>query len=98
VGGAGKHPQRHDEGRIKLVQVPAQPLVRVPALVDQIVAMIDQQLDLAIRLLAWPRPREISLAQRCAYHRVEIQIRLAVKLSRMRNTVARTAGPARDPR
>jgi hypothetical protein len=39
------------EGRVELVQVPAQPLLRPAAFVDEIVAVIDQQLQLPKRLL-----------------------------------------------
>ncbi|HEY3461843.1 MAG TPA: hypothetical protein VGK62_00130 [Gaiellaceae bacterium] len=38
--------QRDSKSRIELVQVPAQPLLRPPPLVDEVVAMIDQQLQL----------------------------------------------------
>jgi len=56
--------QRDDQGRIELVQVPAQPLLRPPPLVDEIITMINQQLDLAVHLLTWLRPRQVRLAQR----------------------------------
>ena len=48
VGGAAEHPQRHGVGRVELEEVPAQPLLGSPALVDEVVAMVDQQLDLAV--------------------------------------------------
>src|SRR3954447_8459255 len=69
---AREHPQRHLEGRVELVQVPAQPLVHAPTLVDDRVAMVDQQLQLPERLLvsAWPcQPR---LAQRSAGDRERV--------------------------
>ncbi len=57
-------PQRDDQGRVELVQVPAQPLLCPPALVDEMVAMVNQQLDLAMDMLTWLRPRQVRLAQR----------------------------------
>ena len=56
--------QRDDQGRVELVQVPAQPLLGPPPLVDEIIAMINQQLDLAVHPLTWLRPRQVRLAQR----------------------------------
>ena len=50
--GAVERPQRHRAGRVELVQVPAQPLLAATTLGDQVVAVIDQQLQLAQRLLA----------------------------------------------
>ena len=65
VQGAGEHPQRHLVGRVELVQVPAQPLMDASALVDDRVAVIDEQLRLAVRLLVRPRPTEFRFADRC---------------------------------
>ena len=56
--------RRHDEGRIELMQVPAQPLLRPTALVDKIIAVIDQQLQITKRLLI--RPWACSFANRSA--------------------------------
>jgi hypothetical protein len=42
-----KRSERDRERRLEVVQVPAQPLLRAPALVDEIVAMIDHELQLA---------------------------------------------------
>jgi hypothetical protein len=46
------------------VHVPAQPLLTAPPLRDQVVAVIDEQLQLARRLLAHPRTIEQRLLQR----------------------------------
>ena len=46
------------------LQVPAQPLLGPPPLVDQVVAVVDQQLQLAQALLTRPRMIEPRLAQR----------------------------------
>ena len=48
--------REHDEGRVKLVQMPAQPLLDPAALVDEILAVIDQQLQLSVGLLVRTRP------------------------------------------
>ena len=66
MGGAGEHAQRHLEGRIKLMQMPAQPLMHPSTLVDDRVAMVDQQLQLSKRLLVAAWPSEPRLAQRSA--------------------------------
>ena len=44
--------------------MPAQPLLAAAPLLDEVVAMIDQQLQLAQHLLAGARPVEIRLLQR----------------------------------
>src|SRR6266498_2149955 len=59
-----KHPERDGKGRIELVQVPTQPLLGTASLVDEIVAVIDEQLQVAEDLLPWPRPAQVGLAQR----------------------------------
>ena len=46
------------------MQVPAQPLLRPTALVDEIITMIDQQLELTKRLLIRARTTQPRLAQR----------------------------------
>ena len=48
--------KRHRECRVELVQVPAQPLLAAAPLGDQVVAVVDQQLQLPQRLLAGTRP------------------------------------------
>jgi hypothetical protein len=48
--------RRHGEGRVELVQMPAKSLLRPSALGDEIIAMVDQQLQLAKRLLVRARP------------------------------------------
>jgi hypothetical protein len=64
VATAREHPQRHLEGRVELVQMPAQTLMRPPPLIDEIVAVIDEQLQLTKRLFVGPRPAQLRLAQR----------------------------------
>jgi hypothetical protein len=54
----------NDEGRVELVQVPTQPLLRPPALVNEVVTMVDQQLQLPKRLLIRARPAQTRLPQR----------------------------------
>ena len=44
--------ERHRDCRVELVQVPAQPLLAAAPLRDQVVAVVDEQLQLAQRLLA----------------------------------------------
>jgi hypothetical protein len=44
--GAVERTRRDDECRVELMQVPAQPLLRAPAFVDEVVAVIDQELQL----------------------------------------------------
>jgi hypothetical protein len=56
--------QRDDQGRVELVQVPAQPLLDPAPLVDEIITMVDQQLDLAMHPLTGLRARQVRLAQR----------------------------------
>jgi hypothetical protein len=46
------------------MKMPAQPLLRPPALVDEIVAMINQKLDLAADALVRPRSAQVGLAER----------------------------------
>ena len=83
VRGAAEHPQRHDEGRVELEQVPAQPLLRPPALVDEVVAMVDQQLHLAVALLVGAGPTQVRLPQRRPRDRERVdRVRLAARPSR----------------
>jgi hypothetical protein len=51
--------QGDDQGRVELVQVPAQPLLGSPPLVGEIVSMVDKQLDLAVHPLARLGPRQV---------------------------------------
>jgi hypothetical protein len=46
------------------VQVPAQPLLAAAALVDEVVAVIDEQLQLAQQLFAGARPLDTRLLER----------------------------------
>ena len=48
------------------MQVPAQALLRSAPLVDEIIAVIDEQLEIAEDLLAWTRPPKLRLAERCS--------------------------------
>jgi hypothetical protein len=57
-------PCRHDEGRVELVQMPTQPLLRPPALVDEILAVVDQQLEITKRPLI--RARRLNRGSRKA--------------------------------
>ena len=66
LGGPAELPQRDLEGRVERVQVPAQPLLTASPLVDQIVAVIDQQLQITQNLLAGAWPRQVRLPQCCA--------------------------------
>ena len=52
-----------DEGRVELVQLPAQPLLDPAAFVDQVFPVIDQELQLAIELLVGARPAQPRFAQ-----------------------------------
>src|SRR4051812_33688318 len=72
--------RRHGEGRVELVQMPTQPLLRPPPLVDEIIAVIDQQLQLAKRLLIGPRATQARLRERSSgdSERVD-RIRLATR-------------------
>lgn len=56
--------ERDVQGRIEFVQMPAQPLLRTAALVDEVVAMIDEEFQLAQRLLVLARPFEPRLLER----------------------------------
>ena len=63
--------------------MPAQPLLRPAALVDEIVAVVDQQLQLAKRLLVRPRPAQVRLAQRRPRDRERVdRVRLAARPAR----------------
>src|SRR6185503_10181448 len=64
VRGAAKHPQRHLVGRVELKEMPTQTLLRASALIDEIVAVTDQQLDLPVDALVRTRSREARLADR----------------------------------
>jgi hypothetical protein len=62
--GAVEPAQRDLVGRVELVQMPTQPLLGAAALVDEIVAVIDQQLQLAVDLFVRPRPAQVRLSDR----------------------------------
>ncbi len=77
--------------------MPAQPLLRAAALVDEIVAVIDQQLDLPVDVLVRPRPAQIWLPQRGSGDRERIdRVRLAASSGR-RAAPARSASAAPAP-
>ena len=60
--------------------MPAQPLLRSPPLVDEIVAVIDQQLELPVDALVWPRPAQVRLSQRRPGDRERVdRVRLAAR-------------------
>ena len=61
--GAIERAKRHLYGRVELVQVPAQPLLAAPPFRDQIVAVIDEQLQLTQAGFLRPRPVEARFAQ-----------------------------------
>jgi hypothetical protein len=62
------------------VQVPAQPLLRPSPLVDEIIAINNEQLELAVDLLAGLRPRQVRLAQRRPGDRERVdQVRLPAR-------------------
>ena len=63
--------------------MPAQPLLRPPPLVDEIVAVVDQQLQITKDLLVRARPAQVRLAQRrpCDRERVD-RVRLAARPAR----------------
>jgi hypothetical protein len=80
VGRPAEHPQRHGEGRVKLMQVPTQPLLRAAPLVDEIIAVVDEQLQIAEDLLAWTRPAKLRLTERCSRDRERIdRVRLPAR-------------------
>lgn len=79
--GAAEHPQRHLVGRIELVQMPTQPLLIAAALLDEVVAVIDQQLDLSIDAFIGPRPAQLRLADGGAGDRKRVdRVRLTTRL------------------
>lgn len=57
---------RDGQLRVELVQVPAQPLLGAAVFVDEVVAVIDQELQLTQPLLTLARVVEPRLLQRCA--------------------------------
>src|SRR5207248_1876458 len=89
MGSAIEPPQWHLVGRVELVQMPAQPLLGPSALIDEIVAMIDQQLDLPVDLLALPRPAQVRLAQ--------CRTRDRERVDRVRLAARPASAPARAP-
>src|SRR6476620_255748 len=52
--GAVESAQRHLVARVELVQMPAQPLLCAAPLVDEVVAVVDQQLELTVDALLGP--------------------------------------------
>jgi hypothetical protein len=72
VRSPAEHPQRYDKGRVERVQVPAQPLLRPAARVDQIVAMVNKQLQIAKDLLVEPWPAQVRFPQRGSRDRERI--------------------------
>jgi hypothetical protein len=70
--------------------VPAQPLLHATSLVDEIVAMVDQQLDLDVDLLAFAWAWKVRLAQRSSRDRQRVnRVRLpALSSGRHSGTVS----------
>ena len=68
-----ERPERHRKCRVELVQVPAQPLLAAASLRDQVVAVVDEQLQLPQRLLAGARTVQQRLLQEspCDRERVD---------------------------
>jgi hypothetical protein len=78
--GAVERARRDRQLRVEVVEVPAQPLLRASALVDEVVAMIDEQLQLSHRWLTWPRMIEPGLAQRRSGDRERVdRVRLSAR-------------------
>src|SRR5262249_61093648 len=76
--GAVECAERDGERGLELVQVPAEPLLAAPALGDQVVAVIEQELQLPQLLLAGTRPVEVRFAQGGTSDRERVEpIRLA---------------------
>jgi hypothetical protein len=81
--------ERHMQCRVELVQVPAQPLLRAAPFIDEIVAVVDQQLQLAQSLLTGarsvqPRLLECGAGDRQRVDRVRLPARPAVSALRRR--------------
>jgi hypothetical protein len=60
---AVERPKRHMQRRVKLMEVPAQPRLAAAPLVDEVVAVVDQQLQLAQRLFAGARTVQLRFLQ-----------------------------------
>ena len=72
-----------DEGRVELMQMPAQPLLDPAAFVDEVFAVIDQELQLPVGLLVRPRTAQTRLAQRGPRDRQRVdRVRLATRPAR----------------
>ena len=75
--------ERHLQLRVELVQVPAQPLLAAAPLADEVVAVVDEQLQLSQRLLAGARTVEPRLLQRGPGDRERVdRVRLAARAVR----------------
>ena len=60
--------------------MPTQPLLGSSPLINEIIAMINKQLDLAVHPLTRLRPRQVRVAQRRPRHRKRIdRVRLAAR-------------------
>jgi hypothetical protein len=80
---AAQHPQRHDEGGVERVQVPTQPLLHPATRVDEIVAMVNQQLQITKDLLIEPWAAQLRLPQRRSRDRQSVdRIGLAPRAAR----------------
>jgi hypothetical protein len=73
-----KRPQRHRDGQVELVQVPTQPLLTAAPLGDEVVAVIDEQLQLPQQPLPWSRRVQPRLTEGCPRDRDRVDpVRLA---------------------
>src|SRR6266851_2544794 len=92
---AVERPERHRERWVELVQVPAQPLLAAAPLCDQVVAVVDDQLQLPQCLLAGARAVEPWLLQRGPRDRERVdRVRLA---ARPASSALRSGQPWRHP-
>ena len=87
--------QRHLQGRVELVQVPAQPLLSPASLRDEIITVVDEQLQLPQRLLTVTRPFQLRFLESGSGDRERVDpVRLA---ARTVATPLRRRQPGRHP-
>ena len=79
--------------------MPTQPLLRPPSLVDEIVAVIDEQLELPVDGFVGPRAAQIGLSQRRPRDRERVdRVRLAARpAARVAQAPSASAAPAPAP-
>jgi hypothetical protein len=95
--------ERHLQVRVELMEMPAQPLLAAASLVNEIVAVVDQQLQLAQHLLADAPALQLWLLQRGSRggERVDpigLAARAAAGGAAARSTAAAPAPTARSDR